>query len=83
MSVLPLSSSPIDAQTEAFYLEVPADKVVLLQAFFELYEGLGVVRTEDVERSLVCVMTTTSLVHTCAAALEALRPEIGWKVAAR
>jgi hypothetical protein len=35
----------IDSESRVLYLEVPNEQVVLLQAHFELYEGLGVVRT--------------------------------------
>ena len=61
----------IDQATYAFYLEVAGSKVVLLQAFFELYEGLGTVRTIDIRRSLICVLTTPTQLHQCREALEA------------
>jgi hypothetical protein len=35
----------LDESTTVIYLEVPRRGVVLLQGYFELYEGLGMVRT--------------------------------------
>ncbi len=68
----------IDTGTCAFYLIVPSEKVVLLQAFFELYEGIGIVRTLNLRRSLVCILTTPSMISDCRAALEAIRTMIPW-----
>ena len=73
----------LDQSTWAFYLEVPTSKVVLLQALFELYEGLGTVRTLDLKSSLVCVMTSEVLLAECAAALQAISTEIPWRFASR
>lgn len=55
--------------------------MVLLQAYFELYEGLGLVRTLSVRESLVCVMTTASLLAECLAALGNMRESVGWRFA--
>jgi Domain of unknown function (DUF4911) len=68
----------IDTGTCAFYLIVPSEKVVLLQAFFELYEGVGIVRTLNLRRSLVCILTTPSMLGDCRAALEAIRSMVPW-----
>ncbi|MFM1846998.1 MAG: hypothetical protein RL417_472 [Pseudomonadota bacterium] len=73
----------IDTGTCAFYLVVPSDKVVLLQAFFELYEGLGIVRTLNLRKSLVCILTTPSMIDDCRRALEAIRSMIPWGPVAR
>jgi hypothetical protein len=75
----PLTIESPDEYSRVVYLEVPGAKVVLLQAYFELYEGLGVVRTLDIRTSLVCIVTTASQLDECLRALEALRPEIGWR----
>jgi hypothetical protein len=69
----------IDEGTIALYLKVPGEKVVLLQALVESYEGVAIVRTLNIRKSLVCIITTPSMLDTCAAMLEALRPEIGWE----
>ena len=71
----------LDPHTCAFYLHLPGSKVVLLQAFFELYEGLATVRTIDIRRSLVCVLTTPQLAQECRNALEALRDQNPWRFA--
>jgi hypothetical protein len=73
----------IDAGTWAYYLSVPSEKVVLLQALFELYEGLGVVRTLNLRKSLVCVLTTPLVGEDCRRALEAMRALVPWQSVAR
>ena len=67
-----------DPQTAIIYIEVPPQKVVLFQAFFELYEGLGLVRTLDLKKNLLCVITTTSQIEYCLQALLELKSEIDW-----
>ena len=37
-------------------------------------------RTLSIARSLVCVLTTPTMVHTCADLLEALREQVPWRV---
>lgn len=71
-----------DPLTPVLYLEVPTTKVVLFQAFFELYEGLGLVRTLDMRKNLLCVITTDSQLVQCCQALEELKAQIDWKPAA-
>jgi len=78
-----LNPVQLDPHTWGIYLEVPGSKVVLLQALFELYEGLGTVRTIDIKRSLVCVMTTNTLLEQCLSALQELRSEVPWRFAER
>lgn len=69
----------IDEGTRALYLEVPGEKVVILQALVESYEGLGLVRTLNIRKSLICILTTPSMLDACLEMLHALRPEIGWR----
>ena len=70
-----------DSDTPVLYLEVPAAKVILFQAIFEMYEGVAIVRTVDVKRSLVCVLSTPSMVEECRNVLDSIQDEIGWKFA--
>jgi len=69
----------LDSETCLIYLEVPGAKVVLLQAFFELYEGLGTVRTIDIKKSQVCIITTPSFVSDCMMVLEELKYQVPWR----
>ena len=69
----------LDGQTTALFLEVPGPKVVVLQGFFELFEGLGIVRTIDVRKSQIAILTTNSLLDECIAALEGVKEEVQWK----
>jgi|LauGreDrversion4_2_1035121.scaffolds.fasta_scaffold03975_12 hypothetical protein len=68
----------IDTDTVAFYLEVPRSHVVLITVFFELYDGVGTVRTLDKEGAVVCVLTTPSQVQDCIGVLKAIREHVAW-----
>ena len=71
----------LDSQTLALPLRVPGSQVVLLQAYFELYEGLGTVRTVSIQDSLICIITTPSMVCDCIEALNAIQPQVQWRFA--
>ena len=68
----------IDGNTIAFYLEVPRSHVVLLQVYFELYDGVGTVRTIDGEAAIACVITTPSQLSDCIGVLNAIREHVAW-----
>lgn len=70
----------LDPQTWAFYLRVPRSHVVLLQAYFELYEGIGTVRTFTGPEPILCVMTTAGLKEDCMGVLNAIRDEVQWEI---
>jgi len=74
-----LVAVPLDEVSAAFYLQVTPELVVLLQGYFDLYEGLGIVRTVDTTLSRVAIVTTQALEADCARALEALRAEVPWE----
>lgn len=76
-----LQADALDDVTRVVYLEIPPSKVALFQAHFELYEGVGTVRTLDVRQSLVCVMTTQDMLTDCLSVLESLRESIPWRAA--
>lgn len=71
----------IDAQSVVLYLDCPGTHVVLLQAYFDIYEGIGVVRTLDIRNSLVCILTTPSMLQDCLAVLDSIRPQVQWNFA--
>ncbi|MEY4668784.1 MAG: hypothetical protein RL518_1483 [Pseudomonadota bacterium] len=68
----------IDGDAVAFYLEVPRSHVVLLTVFFELYDGVGTVRTLDKDGAVVGVLTTPSQVQDCIGVLKAIREHVSW-----
>ena len=76
-----LTPYPLDDQTVAFFLTVPQSKIVLLQAFFELYEGAGLVRTLNMREGLVCVLTTKSISSDCQLILDEMQPKVEWQAA--
>lgn len=73
-----MASAP-DEFTRAIFLDMPASQIVLLQGFFELYDGLGTVRTIEKNQAMVCVLTTPSQIEETCRVLEGLRGEIQWR----
>ena len=80
---MPPVPEKLDEHACALYLEVPRAQLVALQAYFETYEGVGLVRTLDMRRSLVCILTTPAMLDDCLRLLAYLQPEIGWQTATR
>ena len=66
----------IDEHCVAIYLEVPASKIVLFQSLFETYEGVGLVRTLSIKKSLICILTTPAMSESCFNILDAIRDEL-------
>jgi hypothetical protein len=73
----------LDPGTLAFYLRVPRNQVVLIQAYFELYDGVGTVRTFAGNEPVLCVMTTDGMLDDCIGTLMALREEVNWEITER
>ena len=71
----------LDQITKILFLNIPAEKVVLLQAIVELYEGLAVVRTIDLRNSLVSVLTTNDTWPDLLALLDSLKSQLDWRPA--
>jgi hypothetical protein len=72
----------LDEGTVALYLKVAGSRIVLFQAIFETYEGLGTVRTIDVRKALVSVITTPSQVPDCQSLLTSIKPYFDLRCAA-
>ena len=68
----------LDPGLLAFYLEVPRHQIVLLQAFFELYDGVGTVRTLEGDKSVVSLLTTPAQQADCINVLNAIREHVEW-----
>ena len=75
-----LEYEDLDGIAVAVYLEVPGSKVVLFQAFFDIYEDVGFVRTIDIKRSRVCVVTTKDLFPKCKEILESIKSNVPWRL---
>ena len=78
-TINPALVDALDEMTRAIYLEVPSAEVVLFQAFFELFEGVGIVRTLSIRKSLICILTTINFVEECSRILSSLQGEIQWR----
>lgn len=74
------SAVRLDPGTLAFYLRVPRNQVVLIQAYFELYDGVGTVRTFTGDEPILRVMTTDGMLDDCIGTLMALREEVSWEI---
>lgn len=76
----------LDAWALALSLEVPQDKIVILQAFLESYEGLGTVRTVEEpgtgDNRIVNLLATRDTLEECMEVLESLKPLVPWRLAA-
>lgn len=70
----------VDSGAIALYLEVPRSQVVLLQAYFELYDGVGTVRTLEGTTPVVCVLTTPEQIEDCIGVLQAIREQVQWSI---
>lgn len=55
------SPAVYDQYSAVFYGKIPSAQTVLLQGYFEIAEGLGLVRTIDLREGLVCVISTPDL----------------------
>lgn len=68
----------IEPGTIALFLTVPRNNVVLLQAYFDLHEGIGTVRTLDHPEQIVRILTTEDQYHDCCALLREVQDHIRW-----
>lgn len=75
----PIESDP---DTVTFFLKIDGPQVVLFQAIFETYEGVGTVRTLDIRSSLISVITTKDQAADCQRLLGSIRKEFSWECAA-
>ncbi len=78
-AITELHSEPLDEHTVIILIAVPSEKVVIFQAFFELYESLGIVRTLDLSRSLLSILTPSSMLEETCAMLDGIRETTLWR----
>jgi len=68
----------LDALTIALAIKVPGSRVAFLQSLFESYEGVGSVRTIDIQRGEVIIMTTPDQLAECKQILENEKETLKW-----
>ena len=61
------------------YLRVPEENLVLLQGIFESYEGLAIVRTVDVPKSLISIIATKDTLKDTISLLDSIKDLVGWQ----
>lgn len=69
----------LDDVTSCIYLKVPSQKVVMMQSFFEIYEGIATVRTLDIKNSLICIIVPNTNIDICLEILESIKKNIHWE----
>jgi len=79
-SDLAAAAQLIEPRSLAWYLEVPRSQVVLLQAYFELYDGVATVRTLKGDTPIVCVLTPPEQKDDCMEVLHAILEEVQWRI---
>jgi hypothetical protein len=96
MEELLRASKQLDPYTVVLYLEVPRSHVLLLQVFFELYDGVGTVRTvqitgqksgaeqlsgkQSIQGGVVCIITSPANLHVCTSLLKSIREHVPWRL---
>lgn len=68
----------LDDLTIALAIKVPGSRVAFLQSLFESYEGVGSVRTIDIQRGEVIIMTTPDQLAECKQILEDEKEQLKW-----
>lgn len=73
-----MKTIPLDELTIAIAIKVPGSRVAFLQSLFESYEGVGSVRTIDIQRGEVIIMTTPDQLTECKKILEDEKEQLKW-----
>jgi hypothetical protein len=78
IEALPIEALPIDSAAVLFLVQVDPVQVAFFQGIFESYEGVGLVRTLDIQRSLLGVLTTPDMQLDCLRLLKDIWPVTKW-----
>lgn len=68
----------LDDQTIAIAIKLPGSRIAFLQTLFESYEGVGSVRTVDVKRGEIIIMTTPDQLADCKKILDDEKEQLNW-----
>lgn len=71
----------LDKLTYAVYFYVPRHQIVYLQSIIELYEGLATLRTINIKKNLMCLITTAEQVNHTKEMLSNVSSEINFREA--
>ena len=69
----------LDSLTTICFLKIDPSQIVYLQALFEGYDGIGVLKTFDQSIGGVCIITTTDMQADVIAFLEGISVDIAWE----
>ncbi|MGI6680165.1 MAG: DUF4911 domain-containing protein [Bdellovibrionota bacterium] len=69
----------LDDKTSGIYLKVPEKKVVMMQSYFEIYDGIATVRTLDIRNSLICIIVPNCNLQICLEILESIKKDVGFE----
>jgi hypothetical protein len=62
----------LDESSGQFICSAPPEKIVILQAILESYEGAGIVRTVDEKLKIISVLTTNDQKDLCEEILKSI-----------
>ncbi len=74
-----MSFIQLDDHAGVIMLRVPSKEVVWLQAFFELSEGLGAVRTYNVRENKVLILLSKDSYDDALALLSSIKELVDWE----
>jgi len=66
------TTESVDQHTKVFKLAVPIHSIVFIQACFESYEGVGIVRTLDPKTGQIEIITPNDMAVECAKLLNSI-----------
>lgn len=69
-----------DQITQIIYIKTSPKMVVYLQALFEIYESVAIVKTIDVEKSILALITTIDYKELCLNILESVKEYVKFEL---
>ena len=81
MSEVPPEARHESPGTVAIFVQCSRHDIVLFQALFESYEGVGTVRTVDRAQGVISILTVPDMYPTALNVLRSLPAEFPWRFA--
>ena len=69
----------LDSVATICFLKIDSSQIVYLQALFEGYDGLGVLKTFDETIGGICIITTADMQADVVAFLHGIAADIAWE----
>ncbi len=65
--------------THEIYIEIPPQEIATIQAIFDSYEGVGIVRTVDRKKAVIVLLVVEDSLDVARSILDSLKSEISLK----